>query len=77
MATVLFSINPGNALEDITIATGPAITTKNIELNVDLGADVIDGAAATSPRAIKKSEVIEALNKIMQAVYKDTTYLND
>lgn len=77
MATVLFSINPGDALESITIATGPAITTKNIELNVDLGADVVDGNSTTNPRPIKKSEVIEALDKIMQAVYKDTTYFGD
>lgn len=77
MSTVLFSINPGNAVEDITIAVGPAITTKNIELNVDLGNDVTDGNAASSPRAIKKSEVIEALNKIRQAVYKDVTYFID
>ena len=77
MATVLFSINPGDALENITIATGPAITTKNIELNVDLGADVVDANSTTNPRPIKKSEVIEALNKLMQAVYKDVTYFID
>lgn len=77
MATVLFSINPGDALESITIASGPAITTKNIELNVDLGNDVTDGSAAVSPRPIKKSEVIEALNKLQQAVLRDVTFLID
>lgn len=77
MSTVLFSINPGDTLENVTIASGPAITTKNIELNVDLGNDVTDNNAASTPRPIKKSEVIEALNKIMQAVYKDVTYFID
>ena len=75
--TALFSINPGDSLEDITIAAGPAITTKFIELNVDLGNDVIDSTADAGSRPVKKSEVIEAMNKIMQAVLKDTTYLND
>jgi hypothetical protein len=77
MATVLFSINPGDTLEQITIASGAGITTKNIELQVDLGNDITDNNAAATPRPIKKSEVIEALNKIRQAVYKDVTYFID
>lgn len=77
MATVLFSINPGDNLSSITIATGPAVTTKYIELNVDLGANVVDNNSTTTPRAIKKSEVIEALNKVSQAVLNDVTYFTD
>jgi hypothetical protein len=77
VSTVLFSINPGDTYENITIASGPAITTKNIELNVDLGNDVTDGNSSTNPRPIKKSEVIEALEKIMQAVLHDVTFLID
>jgi methyl coenzyme M reductase subunit C-like uncharacterized protein (methanogenesis marker protein 7) len=57
----------------VTIATGSAVTTKNIELTVDLGADVYDGNATVSPRAVKKGEVLEALNKLEQAVLKNLT----
>lgn len=73
MATLLFSINPEDPLESVTIATGPAITTKNIELNVDLGADVADANAAVTPRAIKKGEVLKALLILQQAVLRNTT----
>lgn len=73
MATLLFSINPGDTLEQVTIASGPAVTTKFIELNIDLGADITDSNAPVSPRAIKRGEVVVALNKLLQAVEKNTT----
>jgi hypothetical protein len=75
MATWRMSINPGDTLENITAAAGAAIVTKNIELTVDLGNDITDGAAAVTPRPIKRGEIVEALVKLMQWVEKDTTFL--
>ena len=75
MATYLISINPGDTLEQITLGTGPGITSKFIELQVDLGNNVTDGNAA-SPRQIKRGEIHEALNKIVQQVIKDPKFVD-
>lgn len=77
MATILFSHDVGQTLEQMTIAAGPAVTTSKIELNVDTGANVTDGNATVSPRPIKKSEILEALLQFEQAVLKSTTFTND
>jgi hypothetical protein len=73
MATVLYSINPGLSVEQVTIATGPGCTTNYIELQVDLGNDITDPNGVSNPRPIKKGEVVEAIIKLYEAVIKDTS----
>lgn len=78
MATVLYSINPGDTLEDVTVTTpGPAVTAKFIELNVDLGAsDITDANAPGGVRAIKRGEVDTALIILRQQIFKDLNLLD-
>lgn len=76
MATVRFSINPQDAIEAIVIAAGAATVTKSIEVTVDQAALVTDASSTTNPRAIKRSEVIIALQNIIAALQRDNTTLN-
>ncbi len=78
MSTMLISGGPGITYNLLTIANGPGVTTSAIELQIDLGGtDVADNVQnGLGNRAIKKGEVLEALEYIKQAVLADTTYLN-
>jgi hypothetical protein len=75
MSTVLISVNPGQTLDSLTIAPGPGITTGYVELQIDLGNRVNDSNAGASPRPVKKSEVLSAIDYIVQAIHRDTTYI--
>jgi hypothetical protein len=77
MATVRFSINPEDPIELVTIAAGAAIVTKKIELTVEQAAVITDSSNPTSPRAIKRSEVIIALDMLRAAIMRDNVSLND
>lgn len=61
MATRRFMTDPGEALENVTQATGAANVTKNIELTVNL-ANVKDG----STKAITKEDVLLALDRFRE-----------
>jgi hypothetical protein len=76
MATVRFSINPQDPIESIVIATGAATVTKSIELTVDQAALITDSNSATNPRAIKREEVVIALQQLIAAMQRDNTTLN-
>lgn len=58
MATRLYSLNPGDVLENVTEAAGPATTTKAIELNVDLA---VLATAFPNGTADGKLAVVQAL----------------
>lgn len=77
MATVRFSINPQDPIESIVIAVGAATVTKSIELTVDQAALVTDASSTANPRAIKRVEVIIALQNIIAALQRDNTTLNE
>jgi hypothetical protein len=77
MATVRFSINPQDPIESIVIAVGAATVTKSIELTVDQAALVTDASSTTNPRAIKRGEVVVALQNIIAALQRDNTTLNE
>lgn len=77
MATVRFSINPEDPIELVVIAAGAAVVTKKIELTVDQGADITDSSNPTTPRTIKRSEVIIALDNLRAAIMRDNVSLND
>jgi hypothetical protein len=77
MATVRFSINPQDPIESIVIAVGAATVTKSIELTVDQAALVTDSSNPTNPRAIKRVEVVIALQNIIAALQRDNTTLNE
>jgi hypothetical protein len=77
MATVRFSINPQDPIESIVIAVGAATVTKSIELTVDQAALVTDSSNPTNPRAIKRGEVVVALQNIIAALQRDNTTLNE
>lgn len=76
MATVRFSINPQDPIESVVIAAGAATVTKSIEVTIDQAALVTDSSNPTTPRAIKRYEVILALQNIIAALQRDNTTLN-
>lgn len=77
MATVRFSINPQDPIESVVIAVGAATVTKSIELTIDQAALVTDSSNPTTPRAIKRSELIIALDNLRAAIMRDNVSLND
>jgi hypothetical protein len=76
MATVRFSINPQDPIEAVVIAVGAATVTKSIELTVDQGQLVTDAQSPTGLRAIKRGEVIIALQMLIADLQGDDTTLN-
>ena len=77
MATVRFSINPQDPIESVVVAVGAATATKSIELTVDQAALVTDASSTTNPRAIKRGEVVVALQNLIAFLQRDTTTLNE
>lgn len=77
MATVRFSINPQDPIESVVIAVGAATVTKSIELTIDQAALVTDSSNPTTPRAIKRSELIIAIDNLRAAIMRDNVSLND
>lgn len=77
MATVRFSINPQDPIESVVIAAGAATVTKSIELTVDQAALVTDASSTTNPRAIKRGEVVIALQNLIAVLQRDNTTLNE
>lgn len=77
MATVRFSINPQDPIESVVIAVGAATVTKSIELTIDQAALVTDSLNPTTPRAIKRSELIIAIDNLRAAIMRDNVSLND
>lgn len=77
MATVRFSINPQDPIESVVIAVGAATVTKSIELTVDQAALVTDASSTTNPRAIKRGEVVVALQNLIAVLQRDNTTLNE
>jgi hypothetical protein len=72
MSTWRYSINPEDAVESIVAATGVATVTKHIELTIDLANLITDGGVS---RPIKRSELIQAMRKIEEAIIKDPALL--
>jgi len=68
MATRLYSLNPGDVLENMTEAVGPATTTKAIELNVDLSNLIVTDGATT--RTVTKTEVLIALELFQEYIVR-------
>lgn len=77
MATVRFSINPQDPIESVVIAAGAATVTKSIELTIDQAALVTDSLNPLTPRPIKRSELIIALDNLRAAIMRDNVSLND
>ena len=75
MATVRFSINPEDPIESVVIAAGAAVVTKKIELTVEQAAVITDANGTVNPRAIKRGEVIVALENLIAALQRDNTTL--
>ena len=76
MATVRFSINPQDPIESVITAVGAPTVTKSIELTVDQALLVTDASSTTSPRAIKRQEVVIALQNLIAIMQRDNTTLN-
>lgn len=77
MATVRFSINPQDPIEAVVIAVGAATVTKSIEVTVDQAALVTDASSVPNPRAIKRGEVVIALQNLIAVLQRDNTLLNE
>lgn len=77
MATVRFSLNPQDSIEQVVIAVGAATVTKSIELTVDQSATLVtDATSVTGTRAIKRGEVLIALQTLIADLQGDDTTLN-
>lgn len=68
MATRRFGISVGEGEFSITEGVGAAVNADTVELTVDLAATTVN--EGSGQRAIKKQEVIEALEKLMNHVIK-------
>jgi hypothetical protein len=60
----------------VVIAVGAATVTKSIELTIDQAALITDSSSPTNPRAIKRGEVVIALEMLIAALQRDNTTLN-
>lgn len=63
MATKRYKISPGMTEFQVIEEAGAAVNSNVVELTVDLGNDVKDGAEG-GLRPIKKQEILDALSKI-------------
>lgn len=77
MATVRYSINPEDPIELVVIAAGAAVVTKKIELTIEQAAVVTDANGTVNPRAIKRTEVLIALDNLRAAIVRDNVSIND
>lgn len=73
MATRRFGMNLGDTVELVQDVAGAATVARNIEITVDQGALITDKASAVSPRAIKRGELLVALEVLKQAILRTTT----
>lgn len=72
MSTYRYSINPEDPVESIVGFAGAPTVTKNIELTINQAALITDASSPTNPRAIKKSEILQAIQRLEQYILKDT-----
>lgn len=71
MAAVSYSIAAGQTLEQITTGTAaPTGGSGTVELRMDQTAGAITDGSTT--RILKKGEIVEALNKLLQYLIRDT-----
>ncbi len=72
MATRLYGITIGEDEFAITEGAGSAMAADDVELTVDIGSTVIatTGAAGATTRAVSKSEVLDAIEKIKNHIIK-------
>jgi len=68
MATRRFGISVGEGEFAVTEAVGAAVSSDTVEVTVDLATTTVNEGAST--RAIKKQEVLIALEKIKNHVLK-------
>ena len=68
MATRRYKASPGTKPESVVEEAGAAANSHIVELTVDLDSALVNDNGTT--RAIKKSEVLEALDKIKQTIEK-------
>lgn len=68
MATRRFGISVGEGEFSVTEGVGAAVNADTVEVTVDLAATTVN--EGSGQRAIKKQEVIEALEKLMNHVIK-------
>lgn len=72
MAAVSYSIAVGQTLEQVTAGTNaPSGGAGTIELRIDQTASTVTDGNGGS-RIVKKGEVVEALNKLLQYLVRDT-----
>jgi hypothetical protein len=76
MATVRFSLNPEDPIESVIQAVGAATVTKRIELTVDQTANITDASAPGGLRAIRRGEVVIALQNLLGALERDQVVTN-
>lgn len=70
MATKVFLFSPGGTLETVVEGVGAAVQSSFVvALTIDLGTTLVAQDGTT--RAIKKSEVVMAINVLEQFIEKD------
>lgn len=71
MAGTLFSINVGQKPHNITVDTGSAVTTADIEVVVDRGTTGVQLEDGSSERAPNVREVVAGLQAIIAYILKN------
>lgn len=69
MATRRYKVSPGETIEQVISEVGAAVNSDPIELTVDLAATAVTTSSGT--RAVTKAEVMEAIDKIKAAIFKE------
>ena len=72
MATRRFKISPGEGEFSIVEEAGAAVNSDIIEVTVELATTAVNEGGST--RAVKKLEVIEGLQKIINHIHKTTAF---
>lgn len=74
MASIRYSISPGQSLEQVVSAAGLATVSALVEITFDQGASAItDASLAAGARPMKKSEIQQCMRTLEQYLINDQT----
>lgn len=73
MATKRWSCSIGEGEFSVLEETGAAVVAKQVELTVEFATTAVQDLGTT--RAVKKQEVLDALEKIKNSIIKSTAFL--
>lgn len=72
MATRTYAVNPGMPSSNVTEFVGAACTSRFINLTIDIASTVVTEGGST--RAPSREEVINALERIKEYIFRDNSW---